>query len=384
MIVLPSLLDTDFYKLTMQQAVLEHYPNTNVKYKFTNRKAQETNFTQEFADELRASINATSSLRLKKDEKKWLQEKYAFLKPQYIEYLSNYEFDPSEVDFSVNDGKLELNISGPWHRTILWEVPLMAIISELHGQFTADQWNYDGQEAKIVQKGSALAAEGCKFADFGTRRRRSYFTQDLVVKNLMLFNNCVGTSNVHLAQKYNLRAIGTQAHEWVMGVSALESLRHANRFAMQKWCDTYGANLGTVLPDTFGIKAFFDDFTLYYASLFDSIRHDSGDPFKFTDKVIAHYKKLNIDPNSKTIIFSDGLNVELAIELNRYCSGKIKCAFGIGTNFTNDFATKSLNMVIKLYSVDGIPVVKLSDEPTKATGDKKAVEVAKWTFGIEE
>jgi len=169
-----------------------------------------------------------------------------------------------------------------------------------------------------------------------------------------------------------------------MGVSALESLRHANRFAMQKWCDTYGANLGTVLPDTFGIKAFFDDFTLYYASLFDSIRHDSGDPFKFTDKVIAHYKKLNIDPNSKTIIFSDGLNVELAIELNRYCSGKIKCAFGIGTNFTNDFATKSLNMVIKLYSVDGIPVVKLSDEPTKATGDKKAVEVAKWTFGIEE
>lgn len=368
----------------MQQAVLEHYPNTTVKYKFTNRKANETHFSSEFAQELRSSIDAMSHLRLTKDEKKWLKEKYAFLKPQYLEYLANYEFNPDEVDLSVNNGKLELTISGPWHSTILWEVPLMATISELNGVFTAEQWNYDGQEDKIALKGSALQNNACKFADFGTRRRRSFLTQDLVVKNLMQFSNFVGTSNVHLAHKYNIRAIGTQAHEWIMGVSALESLRHANRFAMQKWCDTYGANLGTVLPDTFGTKAFFNDFTLYYASLFDSIRHDSGDPFVFADKVIAHYKQLNIDPNSKTIIFSDGLNVDLAIKLNDYCKGKIKCAFGIGTNFTNDFSTKALNMVIKLYSVDEIPVVKLSDEPTKATGNCFAVLNAKWTFGINK
>ena len=381
MIKLNSILDTDFYKLTMQQAVLEHYPNTIVQYRFNNRRPNETSFSSEFAKELNDSIQETKNLKLSKSEKEWLKKQY-FLKPQYIEYLSNYEFDPNEVNFTIKDGKLELSIDGPWHRAILWEVPLMAIISELNGEFTREQWTYDGQEEKIIQKGLLLQNAGCKFADFGTRRRRSFFTQDLVVSNLKQFDNFVGTSNVYLAAKYNLKAIGTQAHEWIMGISALESLRHANRFAMQKWCETYGANLGTVLPDTFGTKAFFADFNLYYANLFDSIRHDSGDPFEFVDKVIAHYKNLRIDPNSKTIIFSDGLNPELAIKLNEFCKGKIKCAFGIGTNFTNDFSTKSLNMVIKLYYVDGIPVVKISEEPTKATGDSEALSVAKWTFGL--
>lgn len=372
----PSILDTDFYKLTMQQAVLEHYSDVEVSYKFTNRRPQDTCFTQKFAENFRESLEGIANLRLQPDEKKWLKENYSFLKPQYLEYLANYQFNPSEVDFQVEDELLNITITGPWHSTILWEVPLMAMISELY----FEEKNYEGQKEKIILKGQKLNDAGCKFADFGTRRRRSLATQDLVVSQLKQFPNFVGTSNVYLAKKYGLKAIGTQAHEWIMGVSALESLRHANRYSMKKWNETYGANLGTVLPDTFGLDAFFADFNLYYASLFDSIRHDSGCPFKFTDRVIDHYKKLKIDPISKTIIFSDGLNIDLAIELNNYCKNKIKCAFGIGTNFTNDFHTKALNMVIKLFSVNGIPVVKLSEETTKATGEANALAVALWTF----
>lgn len=363
----------------MQQAVLEHYFDTQVHSRFINRR--ETHFSKRFEDKLKQEIQSLSGFVLTKNEKSYLKNNYSFLKPQYLEYLANYRYNPDELDIRVENGKLEIDIRGSWHSQILWEVPLMALISEIYFEENYGKtWNYDGQLDKIKFKSEKLLNAGCIFADFGTRRRRSFHTQDLVVKELKNNPNFVGTSNVHLAHIYNLKAIGTQAHEWIMGVSVLESLLHANRYGMTKWEQTYGAQLGTVLPDTFGVDAFFNDFNLHFASLFDSIRHDSGDPFKFADKVIAHYKHLRIDPMSKTIIFSDGLDVDLAIKLNEYCKGKIKCAFGIGTNFTNDFQDKALNMVIKLFKVNGIPVVKISDEPTKATGDVDALKVALWTF----
>lgn len=173
------------------------------------------------------------------------------------------------------------------------------------------------------------------------------------------------------------------AHEFIMGVSELESLRYANRFALYKWAEVYKGNLGIALTDTYGTAAFFKDFDLTLSKLFDGVRHDSGCPFKFTDNVINHYKKLGITPDTKTIVFSDGLDLDLAYKINAYCLNKIRCSFGIGTHFTNDFPnSKATNIVIKLNSINNIPVVKLSDIDVKNTGDVKALEYAKYVFNI--
>jgi len=197
------------------------------------------------------------------------------------------------------------------------------------------------------------------------------------------YKGFVGTSNPYLAIIHNVKALGTCAHEAVGAVAALESLNHPNKIFMERWIETYKGSLGTMLPDTYGLTSFLKDFSLEKAKLWDGLRHDSGDPYVFVDRVIEHYKKLGIDPTTKTIIFSDGLDVETAIALNEYCKGKIRCSFGIGTFFTSDFKkvsdptikSKAMNMVIKLTMVDNIPVVKLSDSPGKAIGDPKMVEI---------
>ena len=183
------------------------------------------------------------------------------------------------------------------------------------------------------------------------------------------------------AMKYGLRPIGTMAHEWLMGMTVLEGLRNCNYYSLQNWVRVYNADLGIALTDTYGTPAFFKNFNVRLAKLYDGVRHDSGDAYKFTDAVVAHYKNLGIDPMSKIIVFSDGLNVAEAAKIKKYCEGKIKCSFGIGTSLTNDFeGSKALNMVIKLWSCDGVPVVKLSDSPGKVMGDPDAVRVAQWMF----
>jgi nicotinate phosphoribosyltransferase len=226
-----------------------------------------------------------------------------------------------------------------------------------------------------------MRREYASFAEFGTRRRRSYAIQDKVIQAFQTYGGFNGTSNVHFAMKYNLKPIGTMAHEWIMGVSALEGLRHANFHALQNWVRVYNADLGIALTDTFGTPAFFKNFNMRLAKLYDGVRHDSGDPFEFADKVIEHYKSLGIDPMSKVIVFSDGLNVEKCLEIAKYCNGKIRFSFGIGTHFTNDFeGSPALNMVIKIWMCDGVHVVKLGDGTGKTMGDPDAVRVAQWTF----
>jgi nicotinate phosphoribosyltransferase len=381
-----STLDTDQYKLTMQNAILELYPDTMAEYVFINRDKSYT-FDESFLKKLKKTVEQMSDLKLGMDEKDWLRNQCPYLKPAYLEYLSNYRFNPDEVKMSIKDGQLVLSIYGAWCRTVLWEVPLMATISELYFEnvpgWSLDDHGGQGYRAKI--KGNRLAEAGCKFADFGTRRRRSYETQFTVVDafhNSGNGNPCfVGTSNPYLAFRFGVTPVGTFAHEWVQSQSVLNGLRHANRFAMEAWSKNYSASLGIALTDTYGMAAFLEDFNLYYAKLFDGTRQDSGNPFEFVDKMIAHYRKLRIDPLSKTIVFSDSLNVEKAIKLNEYCKGKIKCSFGIGTHFTNDYPDgRALNMVIKLASINGVPVVKLSEDPSKTIGDPDAVKVAEWTF----
>jgi len=284
-----SITDNDLYKFTMQKAVLDRFPGIKVKYKFTNRGEQK--FTTDFLAQLNAQIEHMSQLRLTTEESVFLSKTCSFLGDQYIKWLSSYQYDPSEVSTKVVNGQLELEIAGTWERTILWEVPLMAAISECYFSDYQKPKDFNSTyAANVTKKGDVLVRSGVRFSDFGTRRRRSSDLQDTVVTNLIPHEPFfVGTSNVHFAKKHNVKPIGTMAHEWIMGVSALESLRHANRYAMHHWSQAFNGDLGTALTDTFGQFAFWQDFDGYYARLFDSVRHDSGDPIIFGDNAIAHH-----------------------------------------------------------------------------------------------
>ena len=393
-----SILDTDLYKLSMQQAVLELYPEAQAEYVWFNRRTSD-GFTPNFVSQLKGKIYAMGDLELLPSEYEFMRT-MPWFKPTYLEYLSNYRFNPKEVELCLVNDQLDIRIKGPWHRTILWEVPLMATISELYFTENAAKWSYDKQMVNACTKAEVLLEADCYYTDFGTRRRRTHQTQNIVLQTMKdtsedlthvndhfadpddppYNGKFIGTSNVYFAKLFGLTAVGTYAHEWVQAHSILGSLVHANRDAMEAWVKVYHSELGIALTDTYGTDAFLRDFTGYYARLFDGVRHDSGCPFKFTDKIVEHYKKLRIDPKSKTIIFSDSLDVQKACELQEYCKDKIKCAFGIGTNFTNDFEgdLKALNMVIKMVKLNGFPVVKLSDDPRKSIGDRDAVRVARY------
>ena len=382
--IIKSILDNDLYKFTMQRAVLGYKQNVPVRYVFSNRR-REAAFNQSFMTAFNEGLEEMSSLKASEEEIAFFEKSCPFMGHEYFDYLYNYRFNPKEVSATLTKNELDLGISGTWEKSILWEVPLMAMISELFFIHCDTDWNYNEQEDKLSVKSQKL--QNISFTDFGTRRRRSFAAQEAVVAYFKKHNTkFMGTSNVHLAHKYNVRPIGTMAHEWIMGISALESLRHANRYAMRIWAEIYKGELGTALTDTFGTDVFWSDFDTALAKLFDGPRHDSNCPFAFTDKAVNNYKRMRIDPNTKTAIYSDGLDTDLTVEIDRYCHEKIRCSFGIGTHFTNDFTkqngevSKPLNMVIKLSECNKIPVVKLSDTPAKAIGDKDAIRVAKWTF----
>ncbi len=379
--MLASLLDNDLYKFTMQQAVLELYPDIEVEYRFTNRRPSDT-FTQAFFDRLHEEIQRMRELELSLEELHWVERTCPFFKPQYLGYLRSYRYDPDEVLLSLNDGHLDLRLIGPWHRTILWEVPLMALISETCFEVDRPEWNDDGQSELARSKAQRLAEADCRWAEFGTRRRRSYRAQETVLEQHRDFKpNFVGTSNMHFAHRFGLKPIGTMAHDWIMALSVLEGLRHANRHALKAWHQVYRGSLGIALTDTFGTDAFFEDFDAVLTRQFDGVRHDSGDPFAFLEKTLKHYQSLQVPASTKTIIFTDGLNVDKAIQLREMCADRIRSSFGIGTHFTNDYAgSPALNIVLKLWSINGFPVVKLSDDEGKAQGDADAIRVARWTF----
>lgn len=379
-----SLLDNDLYKFTMQQAVLYHYPNAMAEYRFKNRG--DHTFSPEFVERLKQEVRVARQHRLQPPEETFLA-KLPFIRPWYLEYLKNFQMPPEAIGIKLDRGNLDIRIRGPWHLTILWEVPLMAMISELYFEIEDTRWREEEWKPRQIElakgKGAILSAPSCKFADFGTRRRRSFDVQRVVVKELMNHSGFVGTSNVHLAERYGLRPIGTMAHEWVQAISALESLNHANRYMMEKWADFYDGSLGIALTDTYGLAAFLRDFTPRLAKLFDGVRHDSGDPFEFTDKIVEAYKAHGINPMHKTIVFSDGLDVHLADKIRKHCiQAGIGFSFGIGTNFTNDFRTPALNMVVKLWSIDDMPVVKLSENPGKANGDPQAIAAVRTIYGV--
>ena len=377
-----SILDQDLYKLTMMQFVLKKHPGALVSYVFNNRRP-EKKFNQKFLHAFRDQLSGMGQLKANEQELEKLFKSCPFLdKSSLHPYLSNFRFNPDQIEVNVNDGELDLRIlESTWESSISWEVPLLAMISELYFEYCDTNWKDDlgDQYSRLQEKARIL--RNCQFSDFGTRRRRNFKTQDLVVETLCSKIGFRGTSNVHLALKYGVSPIGTMAHELLMAVSVIKGMRHANKFALEEWSDVFQGNLGIALPDTFGTDAFFEDFDGYLARLFDGVRHDSGDPYAFGHKVINHYKKLRIDPMSKVIVFSDGLTAESGAELTTYFNDKIKVSLGIGTQLTNDYPdSKALNIVIKMATCNGVPVVKLSDVDTKAIGDRDALRVARWIF----
>lgn len=387
---LNSILDNDFYKITMQCAVVKLFPSQHVKYTFINRGKHQ--FREGFEHELRKSVDAMASLKLSGEEKKFLQKTCPYLDLPYIDFLEGYRYCPDEVKIVQNGNDIEVTVEGLWYRTILWEVPLLALISELH--YEMNHMERDSNEEvidKTLEKAAQLNKLGVTFAEFGTRRRHSYKVQDLVVDSLIKSQNSkfIGSSNVHFAMKYGIKPIGTHAHEWFMFHAAEYGFKMANELALEHWVDVYRGDLGVALSDTYTTDVFFQQFDKKFAKLFDGVRHDSGDPLEFADKTIAHYEKNGINPLYKYIIFSDGLNLEKVEEITNYCTGKIGISFGIGTNLTNDVGLKPMNIVMKLTGVqtasgDWIPTVKLSDEHGKYTGDPKMIELAKEFLRIQD
>lgn len=368
--------DTDLYKLSCQRAYLARFPGVISVFQFQDRRPHGL-YNQRFLDALKEQIAYIGTLRTETETIAFLGEKAPWLGPTYLEWLRNWHPNPDLVNAKVKDGLLSVRIEGPIEEASPWEIYLMPTISELNFKLIQTEWTRDGQGQQFLKK--LLGLNQVLWSEFGTRRRRDWQTQEQIVCLAAGTKGFVGTSNVRLARLYNVRPMGTYPHEWVQTVSAMESLRYANRYAMRIWQEVFGARLGIALPDTFGTKSFLRDFDHTLARLFDGVRHDSGDPMEFAEKIIAHYLGLQIDPLTKTIIFSDNLNPQKCVELATALQGRIRTAFGIGTNLTNDYpGSPALNMVIKLIMCNWINVVKLSDSPTKAIGDADALAVARY------
>lgn len=384
--IIKHFTDNDLYKFTTMYAVQKLYPHAKVKYKFFNRGA--TEFPEGFAAELKKEIAQMAELKLTAEEENFLTDRCYFFDPVFIDLLKGYRYDPAEVDVIQTGGNLELEISGYWYRTVLWEVPLMGLISELYFKLT-------GQQAKEVElraekKAKEFAKVEAKYSEFGTRRRFSFDVQERVLKTLVANSgdSLTGTSNVYLAMTNDLTPIGTHPHEWFMYHAAHFGYQQANPKALTAWTDVYKGSLGIALTDTFTTDNFFQNFELKYAKLFDGLRWDSGDAIEFTKKTLEFYKKCNIDSTTKTIVYSDSLNLEEVKKIKAYTKGKIRDVYGIGTYLSNDVGVKPLNMVIKLVeaapteSDNFRPTVKLSDVAGKHTGSAAEIALCKQLLNL--
>ncbi len=369
--IIESLLDTDLYKFTMQQVVWHRFPQAHVEYAFRCRNADID--LRPYADEIRAEIDRFCCLTLTPDELAYLNS-IRYLKNGYVDSLRQYRLDPAAVRIGTNRA-FTLRIEGNWYQTILFEVPVLAIINEVYfrntqpNAYARSHIGYERLKTKCRQVREADVP--LHIMEFGTRRRYSREWQKIAVGALAekIPGSLVGTSNVALAKAYGLKPYGTMAHEFLQACQAFTALPDFQRFALEAWMQEYRGDLGIALSDVVGIDAFLRDFDRLFCKAYDGARHDSGDPYEWGEKLIAHYEKMGIDATTKSAVFSDALDIPKSLALARHFNGRIRTTFGIGTNLTNDFEFEPLQIVLKMVRCNGRPVAKVSDSPGKGMCD---------------
>jgi len=402
--IIHSLLDTDLYKFTMMQVVLHHFPGARVEYRFKCRNPGVD--LAQFAGQIRDEVRSLCSLQFRDAELAYLRS-MRFIKSDFVDFLGLFRLNEKYINIIPQpSGELEIRIQGPWLHTILFEIPVLAIVNEVYFRNTQKKPDIEEGRRRLETKIAQLQDAGLadlKIADYGTRRRFSKDWHEEVLRTLNSRLGAVtpppmqaklgarlpqlaGTSNVLYAMKLGLIPLGTMAHEYLQACQALgPRLRDSQIFGFESWAREYRGDLGIALSDVYGMSAFLRDFDLYFCKLFDGARHDSGDPFQWGERMLAHYVANRVDPLTKTLIFSDGLTVPRTIELYHQFRGRCQLAFGIGTNLTNDLGYEPLQIVIKMINCNGQPVAKLSDTPSKnMCEDEKYLAYLRQVFEIEQ
>lgn len=387
--ILKSILDTDLYKFTTSYAYIKLFPYAIGAFSFKDR--DETEYSDDFLNALKEEFNRLKGVGLTPDELEYMSVNCRFMPRVYWEWLSSFRFNPDIIDVYLDEERhLHIEVTDYLYKVTLYEVPILAIVSEIKNIFFNQRPSKEDILNKLAVKVELSNSNALPFSEFGTRRRFSFEVHDWVVDYLKKHSKyCIGTSNCYLAMKYNMRPMGTHPHEWFMFHGAQFGYKHAIYMALENWVNVYDGDLGTALSDTYTSESFLTNFSRKQAKLFDGVRCDSGDELEFVDKLIDRYKELGIDPVTKTIIFSNALDFEKALSLYNYCQGKIRCAFGIGTNLTNDTGYKPSNIVMKLSKCkmnanqSWRECIKLSDDMGKHMGSITEVQACMHELRIE-
>ncbi|MBU3853431.1 MAG: nicotinate phosphoribosyltransferase [Candidatus Paraprevotella stercoravium] len=378
--IIQNILDTDLYKFTTSYAYIKLFPYAEGTFTFQDR--DQTVYTEEFLKTAKREIEKLREVKLTSEEQEFMTHHCRFLPPVYWEWLASFRFNPEKIDLRLDEeGHLHMEVTDLLYKVTLYEVPLLAIISEVKNKFEQKTVDLAVVREKLAPKIALSNENGLPFSEFGTRRRFSKEVHETVIRELKKqARYCTGTSNCYLAMKYDMRPMGTHPHEWFMFHGAQFGYKHANYMALENWVNVYDGDLGTALSDTYTSESFLSNFSRKQAKLFDGVRCDSGDEFRFVDQLIDRYQELSIDPTTKTIIFSNALDFPKALELFRYCQGRIRCSFGIGTNLTNDTGYPPANIVMKLSrcrmnsNQQWRECIKLSDDLGKHMGSITEVE----------
>ena len=377
--IITSLLDTDLYKFTMMQVVLHHFPGANVEYRFKCRNPGID--LASHVDEIREQVHWLCTLRFREQELAYLSS-LRFIKSDFVDFLGLFQLNTKYITINPSpkdNGEIEIVIRGPWLHTILFEIPVLAIVNEVYFRATQKAPDFTEGRRRLREKIALIASnpalEGIRIADYGTRRRFSRLWHEEVIIALQqgMGESLAGTSNVMYAARLGMTPLGTMAHEYLQACQALgPRLRDSQTFGFETRAKEYRGDLGIALSDVYGMDAFLRDYDLYFCKLFDGARHDSGDPLHWGERLIAHFERNRVDPKTKTIVFSDSLTIPRVIELYQRFRDRVRIAFGVGTNLTNDLGYTPLQIVIKMVRCNGQPVAKLSDSPDKNMCDDEA------------
>lgn len=386
--IIHSILDTDLYKFTTSYAYVKLFPYASGTFVFKDR--DETRYTDEFLEALREEVRSMAEVRLAKAELEYMASHCRFIPRVYWEWLQSFRFEPERIQIYLDEHhELHVEVEDFLYKATLYEVPLLAVITELGNRLLGHVAERDEVVARLFEKVELSNQHQLPFSEFGTRRRFSFAVQDGVINYLNEnARYCLGTSNCHFGMKYNMKMMGTHPHEWFMFHGAQFGYKHANYMALENWVNVYDGDLGTALSDTYTSESFLSNFSRKQAKLFDGVRCDSGDEFEFVDQLVARYLDLGIDPTTKTIIFSNALDFHKALRIQKYCQGKIRCSFGIGTNLTNDTGFKPSNIVMKLarcrmnVNQPWRECIKLSDDEGKHVGSDREVQACLYELGI--